>query len=117
MVSVFFGETAPENLTGQIKDFRPTCLIILDALDVHADPGTIHLLAPDQIDPGAGLSTHSISLKLLTDYLKQFLVCDVLIVGIQPQTLAFDGPPSEPVRQAARAVAAALAEAIRRCPN
>ena len=111
-VSVFFGETAPENLTGQIKDFQPTTLLIVDAVDVHADPGSIHLLDPSAIDPGAGLSTHSISITMLTDYLKQSLACAVLIVGIQPQTLAFGVPPSEPVQRAARDIADAIAETV-----
>jgi hydrogenase 3 maturation protease len=111
-VSVFFGETAPENLTGAIRDFKPTTLIIVDAVDVRADPGSVQLIDPDRVDPGAGLSTHSISIKLLTDYLGQSLVCDVLIVGIQPQTLEFGRPPSRPVLRAAKSVAATIAGAI-----
>ncbi len=111
-VSVLFGETAPENLTGQIKDFQPTTLLIVDAVDFHADPGSIQLIDPDAVDPGAGLSTHSISIKLLTDYLRQSLTCAVLIVGIQPQSLEFGSSPSPQVRQAARDIAAAIAETL-----
>ncbi len=111
-VSVFFGETAPENLTGAIKDFRPTCLVILDAVETRAEPGSVHLVDPDRVDPGAGLSTHSISIKMLTDYLKASLACEVLIIGIQPQSLEFGVPPSALVVKAAKSVAAALADAV-----
>jgi hydrogenase 3 maturation protease len=110
-IEVFMAETAPENLTGQIKEFRPTCLIMLDAVDTASEPGSIRLIDLAEVDPGAGMSTHSPSIKMLTDYLKHFLTCDVLIVGIQPQTLEFGRPPSKPVLKAAKAIADAIADA------
>jgi hydrogenase maturation protease len=108
-VAVFLGETTPENLTGPIKEFQPTCLIILDAVDAGAEPGHIAVIGPAEISPGAGVSTHSASLKLLVDYLTQFIQCDAVIVGIQPQSLEFGSSPSKPVRKAARIVAEAIA--------
>jgi hydrogenase 3 maturation protease len=111
-LAVFLGETAPENLTGRIKEFLPTCLIILDAVDTGAEPGSICLIDPAQVDPGAGMSTHSTSIKLLTDYLRQFISCEVLIIGIQPQTLEFDSPPSKPVMEAAESVAGTIADTV-----
>ena len=108
-IAVFLGETAPENLTGQIKEFQPTFLIVLDAVDTGAEPGCVHLIEPDEIAPGAGMSTHSASLNLLLDYLAHFLICDIVIIGIQPQTLEFAAPPSESVLKAAKSVASAIA--------
>jgi hydrogenase maturation protease len=108
---VFLGETAPENLTGPIKEFRPSCLIVLDAVDAGAEPGGVAVLDPAQIDSGAGVSTHSASLRLLIGYLGQFMQLDAIIIGIQPLRLDLGGPPSEPVRQAATAVAEAIAAA------
>jgi hydrogenase maturation protease HycI len=114
-VSVFLGETAPENMTGQIKAFAPTCLVILDAVDSSSKPGSIHLMKPDQVHPGAGLSTHSTSIRLLVDYLRHFLSCDVLIVGIQPEMLEFDHPPSPSVLEAVKIVASDIAAAVTAC--
>jgi hydrogenase 3 maturation protease len=114
-VSVFPGGTAPENFTGAIKEFNPTALVILDAVDIHAEPGSVHLIDVNTIDPGAGLSTHSISIRMLTDYLRQSLVCDVLIVGIQPGTLEFGASPTASVVKAAKSVAAAIAEVVTGC--
>ena len=46
-LKVFIGDTAPENLTGEIKKFRPTHLVILDAVDMGRRPGTAELIEPD----------------------------------------------------------------------
>ncbi len=109
---MFLGEISPENLTGQIKEFKPACLVILDALDMGAKPGHTRLVRPGQILAEATPSTHNVSLKVLLDYLGNFLACEVLIVGIQPQSLEFGRPLSEPVAKAARTIAATLASAM-----
>ena len=111
-VEIFLGETAPENLTGPIKAFRPTHLIILDALDTGREPGHVCLLHPDEIAAGGTASTHNASLRLLMDYLGQDLSCQILVIGIQPQTLEFGKPPSEPVLQAAHRIARRMAAAL-----
>jgi hydrogenase maturation protease len=111
-VSVFLGETAPESLTGPIKEFRPTCLIILDAMNTNSEPGSIRIINPAQIDDSAGTSTHSMPFKVLTAYLGQSLKCEFLIVGIQPESLEFGRPPSKAVVKAAKSVASAIADSL-----
>jgi hydrogenase 3 maturation protease len=111
-VAVFLGEISPENLTGQIKEFKPTCLVILDALDMGAKPGHTRMVRPDQLSAGATASTHNVSLTVLLDYLGNFLDCEILIIGIQPQTLEFGRPLSEPVVKAAKSVAGMMALAV-----
>jgi hydrogenase maturation protease len=108
-VEIFFGETSPENLTGQIKAFRPTALVVLDAVSCGADPGHLLLIRPDQIPAGSAPSTHNGSLRLLLDYLSHSLQAEVIVLGIQTQTLEFGQPPSAAVTQAARSAAALLA--------
>jgi hydrogenase maturation protease len=82
-VEIFLGETAPENLTSPIKEFQPTHLVILDALDAGAKPGHIAILGPDDLGTSATASTHNVSLKLLMDYLRHFLECEIIVLGIQ----------------------------------
>ena len=113
-VEIFLGETAPENLTGPIKAFQPTHLVVLDALDTGGEPGHICLLHPDEIAASATASTHNASLTLLTDYLRRFLDFKILLIGIQPQTLEFGKPPSTPVRKAARNLAREMASTMTR---
>jgi hydrogenase 3 maturation protease len=106
-LKVFFGETAPENLTGEIKKFKPTHLIIIDSADIDAKPGTIILLKPGQLQ-GISFCTHQLPLQILTKYLEKSLKCKIAIIGIQPKTLAFNKPVCAPVKKAVKEIAQAI---------
>jgi hydrogenase 3 maturation protease len=111
-VKVFFGETAPENLTGEIKRYNPTHLVILDAADTSQEPGTISLITPEMIN-GISFSTHQMPIYVLVDYLKEDLrECCIQIIGIQPKELRFGKPVSKEVKQSVKQVSKALTEAI-----
>ena len=110
---VFVGETAPENLTGEIKKFRPTHLVILDAADAGGKrPGSITLIQHDLLR-GSSISTHNMPVNILIQYLQQSVPCKVLILGIQPKSHEFGHPLSAPVKKAAHRAASALAAALR----
>jgi len=102
-LKVFFGETAPENLTGEIKKFKPTHLIIIDSADIGAKPGTIFLLKPGQLH-GISFCTHQLPLQILSRYLKKSLECKIAVIGIQPKTLAFNKPVCKPVKKAVKEI-------------
>jgi hydrogenase 3 maturation protease len=44
-IAVFFGFSAPENLTGPIKKFAPERLIIVDAASFKSKPGAIKIIS------------------------------------------------------------------------
>jgi hydrogenase 3 maturation protease len=111
-VAVFLGGTAPENLTGEIKRFRPTHLVILDAADMGREPGCIELMEPAALSLNTSVSTHGLPVAMLADYLRRFTGCEVIVIGIQPETRGFGEEPSEKVRGAARELAAAIAAAV-----
>jgi hydrogenase 3 maturation protease len=94
------GESAPENFSGEIRSFGTTHLVIIDAADMGTTPGTMRLIAQDQIG-GTSFSTHMLPLKMLTDYLVMTTGCQVFVVGVQPRSLAFGQLISEPVKEAA----------------
>jgi hydrogenase 3 maturation protease len=111
---IFLGETAPENLTGEIKKFRPTHLVILDAADAaRKRPGSITLVQHERLRGGSSISTHNMPVNVLVQYLQQSVPCKVLILGIQPKSREYGRPLSAPVKKAARRAAAALAAALR----
>jgi len=87
-LAFFFGGTAPENVTGEIKRFNPTHLIIIDAAELGKPAGTIEIVDINNIT-GVSFSTHMMPPSVLVQYLLQYITCDVLIVGIQPKTLEF----------------------------
>jgi hydrogenase 3 maturation protease len=111
-VRVFIGETAPENLTGEIKKFQPTHLIIIDSADLDAEPGCIRLLNPDEIG-GTSFCTHSLPIKVLTDYLLQSFNFQVITIGIQPGILAFGAKPSKELVQAVKRLSATITELLK----
>jgi hydrogenase 3 maturation protease len=111
-IQVFIGETAPENLTGEIRKFQPTHLVIVDSADLDSEPGDIRVLNPDEIG-GASFCTHSLPIKVMTDYLLQSFDCQVITIGIQPGTLAFGARPSKQVIQAAKQLSAAIAKLLK----
>ncbi len=87
-IKVLLGSTAPENLTGQIKDFAPTHLIIIDAADLQTKPGTIRILPREDIN-NASFSTHRMPLKIMLSYLDHFLKCEMIVIGIQPKSTEY----------------------------
>jgi hydrogenase 3 maturation protease len=110
-VRVFIGETAPENLTGEIKKFQPTHLIIIDAAELNKEPGHIEIMEPGTIG-GTSFCTHSLPLKIVIGYLLESFKFQAIIIGIQPKTLVFGAQPTKEVVAAAKHIAKAITELL-----
>jgi hydrogenase 3 maturation protease len=106
-LQVFIGETAPENLTGEIKKFQPTHLIIIDAAELHKEPGHIEIMEPETIG-GTSFCTHSLPLAVIIGYLLESFRFQAIIIGIQPKTLVFGAQPTKEVVAAAKYIAKAI---------
>lgn len=104
-VKVFIGATAPENLTGEIKIFQPSHLMIIDSVDFGGEPGQITVIDPKAID-GISFCTHTLPIKVMSDYLLQSLNCRMIFVGIQPRSLTVGRPPSKEILRAAKRLSA-----------
>jgi hydrogenase 3 maturation protease len=87
-LKVFLGHTAPENLSGEIKKFEPTHVIIIDTADIGKKPGEVAVFGPED-SGGISFSTHKLPIKVLAHYLTQSMDCRIIIIGIQPKTLDF----------------------------
>ena len=111
-VRVFIGETAPENLTGEIKKFQPTHLIIIDAAEFHKEPGHIEIMEPETIG-GTSFCTHSLPLKIVIGYLLESFKFQAIIIGIQPKTLTFGAQPTKEVVAAAKNIAKAITKLLK----
>ncbi len=110
-VKVFLGYTAPENLSGEIKKFKPTHVIIIDTADMGKKPGEVAVFTPED-SGGISFSTHKLPIKVLASYLQQSFECRVIIIGIQPKTLDFGKPVSKEVKSAVNDVSKALKDVI-----
>ena len=111
-VQVFIGETAPENLTGAIKKFQPTHLIIIDAAELNKEPGHIEIMEPETIG-GTSFCTHSLPLKIIIGYLLESFKFQAILIGIQPKTLTFGAQPTKEVIAAAKLIAKAITKSLK----
>lgn len=102
-LAVFFGGSAPENITGEIKRFAPTHLIIIDALDAAEAPGAVTLIDSREIG-GASFSTHRLPLEMVIEYLRNSIGCEIIIIGIKPKGIGLGETVSGEVAEAAEYV-------------
>jgi hydrogenase 3 maturation protease len=93
--------TVPENYIQPIIKKAPQNLLIIDAIDFHAPPGTIDIFKPEQLSSFA-LSTHTLSPHLFTEMVSRDIEVDVYFVGIQPEHTRLGDSMSPQVRKAAQ---------------
>lgn len=105
------GGEAPENFTGTARDFAPSHVLLLDAVDRGLKPGTVFLADESAIAVG-DMTSHHLPLKLLMRFLAQSLPCRVVLVGVQPKSLLPGRRLSTPVRRTIKPLARFLAQAI-----
>ncbi len=72
----------PENYTSKLKKLSPSLLVMIDAMDKkRLLPGDIKVISREEIGE-LTLSTHSLPLSLLYDYLSEFIP-KIVLIGIQ----------------------------------
>ena len=112
-LKAFFGETAPENLTGEIRSYKPAHIIIVDTADIKQKPGTVLLLDQKNLGAGVSFSTHKLPAKILMDYFTRSLRCGVIFIGIQPKSLKFGKDVSKEVKGSVKGISSAIMEAAK----
>jgi len=99
--------TAPENVTGLLRRFRPDVVVLVDAAAMNRRPGAVRWLERG-CALGCSASTHTLPLGMLATYLRESLGCDVRLLGIQPAVIGEEGPLSVPVRRTVERLARRL---------
>ena len=92
---------APENVTGPVRRIAPDVLILADASDFGAPPGTLRLLGPEELLEG-GTSTHDPSLRMLIAFLTAERPLEVHVLVVQAATRDLGALPSKAVEDAIR---------------
>ena len=109
----FYCERVPEHFLGKIRSFRPNRIILLDAADMKEVPGAIGVFTKEAVSSGFHLSTHTLSVTMLEEFLKPDVPdLKTLYIGIQPKELYFMSPLSEECKEAGAEFAEFLAERI-----
>jgi hydrogenase 3 maturation protease len=83
---VIDAEKSPENFIGKLLDFKPGVVVFVDAVHFDAEPGTIMFteLQGDELVGVNTVSTHRISIRMLSNMLRKELRARIFLVGVQP---------------------------------
>jgi hydrogenase 3 maturation protease len=88
-LKLFSCGVTPENYTGEIKKFKPGHIIIVDALDMNKEAGSISIIDAKKESVNVSFSTHALPIRIFTDYLSHYLDCRIIFIGIQAKTVEF----------------------------
>ncbi len=102
---------APENITSDLREFKPGLILFIDAAEMGKAPGTIRWIAMDEID-GMSASTHRMPISMLAAYLSLELRCDIVLLGIQPASVDMGEWLSIPVRRAVDLITSDLSDLL-----
>ncbi len=105
--NVYNVQTAPENFLFRIADSKPPAVLMIDAVDFGAEPGTVTLIEGERVT-GQGPSTHGPAPAAFLELLAQVHPCTTVVLGVQPGQTAVDAPLSAAVAAAVDGVVAAL---------
>lgn len=108
---VLEAEEIPESYSGAVVSADPDVVVLLDAIDLGAPPGSAALV-PSSSLRDVTLYTHRTPLAPLARYLEHRCGADVYLLGIQPASVEWGAPLHPDVAAAARDVAALLVEAL-----
>lgn len=93
------GGSAPENVLHHVRALRPPLVLVVDAAHMELPVGTLRFVAKERMGELALMSTHHLPVSFLMEELERD-VERVIFLGVQPGTVEFCDPVSEPVRQA-----------------
>lgn len=87
--AVFDAGTSPENYLGKITSEKTEVVLLIDAVDFGGEPGEFRLIEGDGLEAANMYFTHNASLSLVINYLKSSLQADIIILIVQPKSIAF----------------------------
>lgn len=78
----------PENYLGKVIKEKPDTVVIMDAVDFGGKPGEFNILENVDLKTTNLFSTHNASISLTINYLQSNLRADIMILIIQPKSIA-----------------------------
>lgn len=111
-VAGFEGGNAPENITGCIKSFKPSHILLIDAADIGQRIGFWREISRGDISETL-FSTHTLPLKVVADYLEQSTGAEIVVLGIQPGCVDFSMKTTAEIRGGVRRLSRCLYDLFR----
>ena len=96
---VIDASTVPENYIQTIIKKSPQNLIIIDAIDFSAEPGTIKIFETEDLN-SIVISTHTLSPRIFIDMIRRSIELKVYIIGVQPAQTQLGSSVSQEVKKA-----------------
>ncbi|TEB15783.1 Hydrogenase 3 maturation protease [Pelotomaculum sp. FP] len=78
----------PESYLGRITGRHPDTIVLIDAAELRAVPGTAAIIEIEDIK-GKSLSSHQLGLDVFMRFLQAETGADVFLLGIQPRSTGF----------------------------
>jgi hydrogenase 3 maturation protease len=110
---ILFGGPAPESFCGVLRRFEPDLVILIDAASMDQSKGSICWLDREELAVRT-TSAWAYPLSVMASYLKNEIGCEVCLLGIQPDRVAF-GDISEMMRMCAAEIAEELLIVLDNC--
>ncbi len=95
--TVFDAGMSPENYLEKIIQEKPDTVVIIDAVDFGGKPGEFKILESSDIKTVNLFATHNASISLTINYLQNNLKVDIIILIIQPKSIALRDKLSQEV--------------------
>ena len=105
------GGVAPENHTGAVRRFEPDWIVLVDAVDFDADPGSGKWVDPDDLG-GESFSSHKSTPAMLRTFLARETGAEVVLFGVQPADIDHGAGLSDAVEDRLDELADQLAETL-----
>ncbi len=104
---VIDGGQTPEDMIALVRRRQPDVLLLIDAAQLNAEPGTIQVVEEDAVATDFFITTHSLPITFLLQELKS---CSgtVVFLGIQPAQMEFMEPLTPEVHKAVEFIYRAL---------
>jgi hydrogenase 3 maturation protease len=104
---VYNTQTVPESFLMKIISGCPQSVLLIDALDFAAEPGSVEMFATERIG-GQGPSTHGPAPLAFLEILNMMHPCRCAVLGIQPQCVEMGKEITSPVAAATDRIVEAL---------
>lgn len=105
-------ETVPESFVDEIIEVRPTHVLLVDAALLGLPPGTAGLYDAEDVMHTAGISTHTLPLRVFCEYVFALTGAKIALLLIEPRDTDFGEGLSPPVSEAVAEVVDTLVKRL-----
>jgi hydrogenase 3 maturation protease len=108
---VIDAQEVPESYLGEVRAAAPDTVVLIDAVDLGAKPGSAALLEKEDVALYFP-STHRLPLSLVMEFVQCETGADVLLLAVQPRRVDFGAPVSDEVEASVSLLAEMLGEVL-----